>query len=99
MVKLLLHSLLSLRIGTYYNQGLLISWAYITSNYRAFYTIVCLPLNLKLLALHNGVIHVDLNLDGTCILDPRLINPGGLDEVNVGNTAITEPHFIMEATW
>ena len=64
MVKLLLHSLLSLRIGTYYNQGLLISWAYITSNDRAFYTIVSLPLNLKLLALHKGVIHVDFNHDG-----------------------------------
>lgn len=40
-----------------------------------------------------------LNVIGTCILDPRLINLGGLDEVNVGNTAITKPHFIMEATW
>ena len=32
-----------------------------------------------------------LNVIGTCILDPRLINLGRLDEVNVGNTAITNP--------
>lgn len=51
---------------------------------------------LEYVRLHNGYIYQ--NVIGTYILDPMLINLGGLDEVNVGNTAIAEPHFIMEET-